>query len=123
MLNLLDTDNPALRRRLDKAVYIFDDKNEQFVPNDELNKFYLAHTQNYLTNKLRAQGYLFLNDVLKQIGIAPTMIGQLAGWRASTGQGFVKIKIEQTMIGTDGRPKEYFLRIEHDGLIIDELGD
>lgn len=123
MLNLLDTDNPALRRRLEKVVYIFDDKNEQFVPNDDHNRFYLAHTQNYLTDKLRAQGYLFLNDVLNQIGIEPTMIGQLVGWRASTGKGFVEIRIEQTMVGSDGRPKEYFLRIEHDGLIIDELRD
>ena len=114
-------DSNALKRRLEKTTYIFDGDNEQFTPNDEHNRFYLAHTQNYFNDILYARGYVFLNEVLKQLGISPTMIGQLAGWRKDA-SGYIEIKIEQTMM-TKGRPKEYFLKIEHDGLIIDVLGD
>ena len=34
----------------------------------------------YLQNKLIRDGYLFLNDVYKQLGIPITIAGQSAGW-------------------------------------------
>lgn len=118
---MFDTNSEALKRRLAKTTYIFNADSEQFTPNDENNRFYIAMLQNYYNDLLAARGYVFLNEVLTKLGLKPTMIGQLAGWRRGA-SNFVEIKIEQTMVsGWD--VKEYFLKIEHDGLIFDVLGD
>lgn len=36
--------------------------------------------------KLKAQGYLFLNEVLDMLGLPKTARGQLAGWLAKNGE-------------------------------------
>ena len=46
----------------------------------EYNKTFLILQQNQATDKLRAQGYLFLNDVYDMLGIPRTREGQLVGW-------------------------------------------
>lgn len=118
---MLDLNSKGLRRRLDKKDYIFDESNPNFVPNNEHNIFFLNVAQNYLNDLLYARGYVFLNEVLDRLGIERRMIGQLAGWRKDA-SGFIEIKVTQTRyLGTD--VKEYFLQIEHDGLIFDVLGD
>ena len=38
-----------------------------------------CHEQ-YATDKLRSQGYLFLNDVYKDLGFRPTREGAIVGW-------------------------------------------
>ena len=118
---MFDHNSQGLKRRLAKTTFIFDDKNDNFTRNDEHNRFYLMHTQSYFNDLLQAQGFVFLNDVLKHLGIQRTMVGQIAGWRADA-SGFIEIKIEQTVI-VEGHPKEYFLKIEHDGIIFDILAD
>lgn len=113
--------NKALRRRLDVKDYIFDIKNPNFEPNSDHNLFFISRTENYFNDLLAARGYVFLNEVLSHLGIRPRMIGQLAGWRKDAG-GLIHIKITQTRyLGID--VQEYFLEIEHDGLIVDVLGD
>ena len=46
----------------------------------ELNLLFLRKQQDYLNNRLKANGYLFLNDVYEALGIQKTKIGQIAGW-------------------------------------------
>ena len=41
---------------------------------------YLKKQQAYATDKLRAQGYLFMNEVYEMLGIPKTVIGQRVGW-------------------------------------------
>ena len=36
--------------------------------------------QAYANEKLKAKGYLFLNDVYKMLGIPATKAGQIVGW-------------------------------------------
>ena len=36
--------------------------------------------QSYATEKLKAQGYLFLNDVYDMLGMRRTKYGQVVGW-------------------------------------------
>lgn len=105
----------------ERQIFVYNDKNPNFVPNDDHNRFFIAGTQHLLNDRLAARGYVFLNEVLDALGIARTKAGQLVGWQKGNGD-FVEIKIEQTMI-SDGRPREYFLRIEHGGFILDVLGD
>ena len=42
--------------------------------------FFLQQQQNYLNDKLKRQGYLFLNDAYKALGFDVTKAGQVVGW-------------------------------------------
>lgn len=46
----------------------------------EYNLMFLKRQQQYATDKLRAQGFLFLNDVYEMLGIPKTKAGQIVGW-------------------------------------------
>lgn len=46
----------------------------------EHNLFFLRQQQNYANDLLKAQGYLFLNDVYEMLGIPKTQAGQIVGW-------------------------------------------
>lgn len=45
-----------------------------------MNKMFLLRQQDYLNEKLKAKGYLFLNEALDALGMARTKIGQTVGW-------------------------------------------
>lgn len=59
---------------------IFDESNPNFERNPEINRAFLRTHQQFATDKLRAQGYLFLNDVYRDLGFKPTQAGQVIGW-------------------------------------------
>lgn len=46
----------------------------------ELNLMFLRAEQNWANDRLRARGFLFLNEVYERLDIDPTMAGQHAGW-------------------------------------------
>ena len=58
----------------------FDECSECWKKNAEYNLTFLRAQQCYANDKLRSQGYLFLNDVYDMLGIAPTQAGQCVGW-------------------------------------------
>ena len=45
-----------------------------------MNRTFLMGQQNYANDKLKVQGHLFLNEVLKACGFKPTAIGAQVGW-------------------------------------------
>lgn len=59
---------------------IFDDGNTGWDKDPELTKFFLVQQQNYANEKLKSQGYLFLNDVYEMLGAKKTKAGQIVGW-------------------------------------------
>lgn len=59
---------------------IYDDGCNGWTKDPEENKFFLLQQQNYANEKLKSQGYLFLNDVYKALGIPVTKAGQCVGW-------------------------------------------
>lgn len=58
----------------------YDESCSGWDKNPEYNMMTLKANQSYANNLLRANGYLFLNDVYKIIGIKPTIAGQNVGW-------------------------------------------
>lgn len=58
----------------------FDETCTCWTKNAEDNKFFLLMMQNQANEKLKAEGFLFLNDVLKMIGARQTQAGQIVGW-------------------------------------------
>lgn len=58
----------------------FDNGSDNWQKDAEHNLWYLKQQQNYANEKLRANGYLFLNDVYDMLGIPRTKAGQIVGW-------------------------------------------
>lgn len=58
----------------------FDDGCAGWEKDAEHNLFFLRQQQNYANDLLKKQGYLFLNDVYKMLGIPVTQAGQAVGW-------------------------------------------
>lgn len=49
-------------------------------PNNDYNKFFLEAQQRLANRMLRANGFLFLNDVYDMLGIERSVAGQSVGW-------------------------------------------
>lgn len=58
----------------------FDDGCKCWQKDSEHNLWYLKQQQNWANDKLRTNGYLFLNDVYDMLGIPRTKAGQIVGW-------------------------------------------
>lgn len=58
----------------------YDDGCAGWTKDPELNKMFLLRQQSYANDKLKREGYLFLNDVYEMLGIPKTKAGQVVGW-------------------------------------------
>lgn len=58
----------------------FDDTCPGWLRDAERNMFFLQQQQNRANDKLKRQGYLFLNDVYEMLGFQKTKAGQVVGW-------------------------------------------
>lgn len=58
----------------------FDESCVGWSKDPEQNLFFLKRQQDYANEKLKSNGYLFLNDVYDMIGIQRTKAGQCVGW-------------------------------------------
>lgn len=72
---------------------VFCEGNLGWTRSPELNKVFLIKQQNYANDKLKAKGFLTLNEVYDMLGYRPTAYGQIAGWvyteDGSVGDNFV----------------------------------
>jgi Family of unknown function (DUF6353) len=74
----------------------FDETSKNWSKTPEYNLFFLKTQQDYANHRLRARGYLFLNEVLEDLGLPTCQVGQLVGWKAEPGKhgdGFVDFGI------------------------------
>lgn len=78
-VDVVDTDpeNPSF---ISDYAKFYDESCKGWEKNAEYNLMTLKAEQSYANNMLRANGYLFLNDVYNIIGIQPTIAGQSVGW-------------------------------------------
>lgn len=58
----------------------YDDGNTGWQKDPELNLMFLRRQQDWANEKLKSQGYLFLNDVYEMLGIPRSKAGQSVGW-------------------------------------------
>ena len=59
---------------------IFDETCPNWEKSAEYNNMFLRQTQNYANQKLKEQGFLFLNDVYEMLGFRKSQEGQILGW-------------------------------------------
>lgn len=80
----------------------FDASSSYWEKNAEYNLMFLKAQQNYANDLLKANGYLFLNDVYKMLDLPLTKAGQVVGWvynpENPVGDNFVDFGIYQTHI-------------------------
>ena len=85
-----------------------------------LNRSFLSGVQNYCNDKLRAQGYLFLSDIYKQLGFRETPESRVVGWRVDgDGDGFVDFGFDQDDMFMSGYNKDVWLDFNVDGPILE----
>lgn len=106
----------------------FDEYCTGWQKSPEFNLMFLRQQQSYANDKLKSQGYLFLNDVYEMLGIPKTAMGQVAGWvydeSGKYSDNFVDFGIydlhnEQARDFVNGREKSILLDFNIDGNILD----
>lgn len=116
----------------DYSIYarIFDESCLGWTKNAEDNLTFLKIQQSYANEKLKSQGYLFLNDVYKMLGFPMTKAGQIVGWiydeEHPVGDNFVDFGIyemyrEKCREFVNGYERSIILDFNVDGNILDML--
>lgn len=68
----------------------FDAQSLYWKKDRELNLYFLKCQQNWLNDRLTAQGYVFLNDAYDALGFEKTTAGQVVGWvKNGNGDGYI----------------------------------
>ena len=120
-----DYENPSVYAKF------FDELCPAWRDDSELNLVFLHARENEANYRLRAQGYLFLNDVYDMLSIPRTKAGQVVGWVYSydgEGEGDNRISFNiyerNDQVAKDfvnGREKSILLDFNVDGVINDIL--
>ena len=77
---------------LSEYAIFFDETCRGYEKDPELNKMIINRVQDWANNKLQRQGYLFWNDVRRELGLDRTRSGQCVGWVLDgDGDGFVDL--------------------------------
>lgn len=105
----------------------FDETCAGWDKNPEFNLTFLKNQQRFANEKLKAQGYLFLNDVYESLGIRKTQAGQCVGWiyddKNPVGDNYVDFGIydihdEQKRLFVNGYERSILLDFNVDGNIL-----
>lgn len=106
----------------------YDDGCKGWSKDSELNFLFLKQVQGFLNEKLKAQGYLFLNDAYKELGMQMTKAGQIVGWvydeKNPIGDNFVDFGLTdgnnpETRRFVNGYERVYLVDFNVDGNILD----
>lgn len=111
---------------------LFDEKSKKFSREPGRNAMTLEMNQSWATDKLRAQGHLFLNEVLDMLDLPRSPQGQFVGWLYDPkdpefkGDGYVSFGIwenDDDYVGSflDGREHVIWLDFNVDGPIYDKI--
>lgn len=103
----------------------FDENSPNWSKDVEYNLMFLKQQQDYANSRLKAEGFLYLNDVYDMLGIPRTKAGQLVGWIYNTdnptGDNYVDFGLHTDMSSefVNGYKKTVLLDFNVDGNIWD----
>lgn len=118
---------PADPSQYSQFARFFDNGCSGWDDNPEYSLMFLNQQQNYANEKLKRQGYLFINDVFEMLGIPKCKEGQTHGWvydeKNPIGDNFIdfgiyNIHIEKNRDFVNGYEKVILLDFNHDGNIM-----
>ncbi len=110
--------------------FCFDETCMGWERDAEANKYFLLRQQDYANEKLKAKGYMCLNEVLEMLGIHHTKMGQVVGWIYDKNNpvgdnyidfGIFDIRNEANRNFVNGLEKSIWLNFNVDGNILDNL--
>lgn len=108
----------------------FDESSSAWEKDSEYNLMFLRAQEQYANDKLRANGYLFLNEVYTMLGIPRTKAGQIVGWvydeENPLGDNYVDFGIydinkEKSRDFVNGYERSILLDFNVDGDILDRV--
>ena len=109
---------------------IFDDKNKNWKKDPEYCRMWLRMQQQYANDLLKANGYIFLNDVYTMLGFKPTKAGQIVGWvydsKNPVGDNYIDFSIREVYEQCEDEeisdePTGFLLDFNVDGNILDNF--
>lgn len=110
--------------------FVFDETCKGWERDAQLNKTFLLQTQNYLNDRLKRKGHVFLNEVLDALGIERVRMGNIVGWmydeESTVGDNFIdfglfNIEDETKRRFINGYEKSVWLDFNCDGNILELL--
>ncbi len=105
----------------------FDETSLEYSSDPGYNLTFLRAKQSQLNDRLHSDGYLFLNDVYKELGLQPVFpLGQMVGWKMGLGDDFVDFgmyngKRSKVRDFVNGLEPAILLDFNCDGVIYDKL--
>ena len=93
----------------------------------ELNRMFLETQQRFANERLKAQGYLFLNDVYDMLGMPRTKKGCIVGWiydeKNPVGDNYVDFDLlsDRNQDFINGYERTVLLDFNVDGYILDAI--
>lgn len=111
----------------------FDEYNDNWKKNAELNKLFILNQQAYLNHRLHAHGHVFLNEAYDALGIPRSSAGAVVGWvrdkDSADGDGYIDFGIftavnREKIDFVNGHERSILLDFNVDGMIyelIDEI--
>lgn len=105
---------------------LFDEYCPDWTKSAEANLLFVKGQQAFANERLKKQGYLFLNDVYKSLGIPETAIGQTHGWVYDEknpdheGDNFVDFGILMANDFVNCHERSILLNFNCDGYILDK---
>lgn len=109
----------------DLSVYArcFDETNPEWTKSPDFNVAFISTVEHYMNHKLRANGFVFLNEVYEALGFARTSAGQLVGWLINSheGDGYIDFGIKRERVFYAGRESYIWLDFNVDGVIYEKI--
>ena len=120
--------NVAKEKEFSDFARCFGELNPYYQKDAEYNLMFLKSQQAYANDKLKAQGYLFLNEVYDMLGFPKSKAGQVVGWvydeKNPVGDNFVDFGIYninklQCQEFVNGYERAIWLDFNVDGNVLD----
>lgn len=128
VVNVVDSENPI--ENVSEYARFFDEVSSNWSKDPEYNLMFLRRQQDWANEKLKATGYLFLNEVYDMLGIPRSQAGQVVGWiydkKNPNGDNYVDFNIynvhrEQNRAFVNGVERSILLDFNVDGVIYDKI--
>lgn len=128
VVNVVDNENPL--NGVSEYAKFFDEVSTNWSKDPEYNLMFLRRQQDWANEKLKATGYLFLNEVYDMLGIPRTQAGQVVGWiydkKNPNGDNYVDFGIydvhsEAKRGFVNGVERSILLDFNVDGVIYDKI--
>ena len=98
---------------------VFDSKALEWVKEREYNLAYLTVQERSFNDLLEIRGYVFLNEVLKALGLTMIAEGQTYGWRYDPDDNTIENCVDFGIYETE--PNIFELHFETDGEIYKQI--